>query len=482
MVLAVVATAASLAACSHSREVSDPADDPRCKVTTKPATGADDTAGGTIPATNPEAKKWGLDENCRYKGSGDFTVDLSKCPVGWDLNAGITNKRINLFTSVPHSGALAAYGAIGDGINSYFKHVNENGGIYGRKVNLKIFDDQYQPDQTRKNVDKAIEANEYAASFGLLGTANNLAVRSHMNEQCMGQYLTGASDNVLFDPGKYPWTSGFGLDYYNESSIWVSALEREYPEGAKVALVSIDNALGKAYLQGFKRAIKGTKFEIVTSQKNSPTAPNLDDQITTAAGTKADVAILIEAGTFCTQGIGAIEKKSWDPTVIVSNSCAQVETTFMPLQKQGLTGNGTETVRYYHAPDDADAADKQFAGLVSKTLKKHGLDSHNAQYANGWFWAWYITAILKDASVMKGGLNRATINIASHQYDTRYPLMAKGVKGTVNGVVDAYPFESGQVYEYEGATTKKAGAFAPVGTPIKNEGELGNYSKAKSQD
>lgn len=478
MVLAIVVTATSLAACSYSKEVSDPADDSRCKVTTKPATGKDDTADGAIPATNPDAKNWGLDEDCTYTGAGDFSIDLSKCPVGWDLNSGVTTK-INLFTSVPHSGALAAYGAIGDGMKSYFRYVNENGGIYGRKIDMKIFDDQYQPDLTRKNVDKAIESNEYAASFGLLGTANNLAVRSHMNKQCMGQYLTGASDNVLFDPGKHPWTSGFGLDYYNESAIWVEALKRQYPEGAKVALVSIDNALGKAYVQGFKRATKSTKFEVVTEQTNSPTAPNLDDQVTTAAGSKADVAILIEAGTFCTQGIGAIEKSSWDPTLIVSNSCAQIETTFAPLQKQGLTGNGTETVRYYYAPDDADVGDPRFAALVSKKLKEHGLDSHNAQYANGWFWAWYITAILKDASVMKGGLNRATINIASHQYNTRYPLMTEGVKGMVSGVTDAYPFESGQVYKYAGATGKKAGTFAPVGKPIKNEGELGNYTKAQ---
>src|SRR5690606_5356509 len=138
------------------------------------------------------------------------------------------------------------------------------------------------------------------------------------------------------------------------------------------------------------------------------------------------------------------------PTVITAQPCAQIPTVYGPLQRQGLTGNGTEVIRYYYAPTDSDNEDQQFADLYTRTLKAQGLDPNDAQNANGWFWAWYIVQVLKDAQVMRGGLNRANILVASRAYDSTYPLMVRGVRGHMNGVEDAYPFEAGRMYRYTG--------------------------------
>jgi branched-chain amino acid transport system substrate-binding protein len=117
--------------------------------------------------------------------------------------------------------------------------------------------------------------------------------------------------------------------------------------------------------------------------------------------------------------------------------------------------------------------------LYTDTVSAAGLDPKNAQFANGWFWAWYIVAALQDASVMKGGLTRASINIASHSYKSTYPLMVKGVEGDVSGVKDAYPFEAGGMYTYTGATPAATGHFEQSGPLIDNGGKLGNWEKAQ---
>jgi branched-chain amino acid transport system substrate-binding protein len=467
-------------ACSHEAS-KQAADEKKCG----PATSAAKKSGsaptdGSVPTPNPDSKNWGRSDGCVYTGPGDFSIDLSKCPASWDNNAGITADAIKLFTSMPHSGALAAYGAISDGIKTYLDYVNAHGGIGGRQVSIDVKDDQYQPDQTRKNVEEAAQSGDYAASFAVLGSPNNLNLVDYTNQNCIGQFMVAASDNQFGDPKNHPWTSGFGLDYYNESGIWASWIKEKFPQGAKVATISIGNALGQSYIDGFKRAVAQTDgIEIVDEQTNDVTAPNVDNEVTSAAASNADVVVVAEAGTFCTQAIGAIEKSSWDPVVVAAQPCAQIQTTYAPLGKQGLTGNGTNVVRYYYAPSDPDNPNKDFAKIYSDTVTAAGLDAANAQIANGWFWAWYIVQALQDASTMKGGLTRANINIAAHSYESTYPLMVKGVEGKVSGVEDAYPFEAGGMYTYTGATASSTGRFEQAGPLIDNGGKLGNWEQAK---
>ncbi|MFC4857752.1 ABC transporter substrate-binding protein [Actinophytocola glycyrrhizae] len=346
-ILAVTAATSALVACSHE-EARQAADEQKCGPSTSKPTPSGTAPEGTVPEPGPDAKNWGRSDDCVYTGPGDFTLDLSDCPSSFDNNAGITDEEIRLFTSMPHSGALAAYGAISEGIKTYFDYVNDNGGVQGRKVTIDVKDDQYQPDQTRRNVEEAVQSGEYAASFAVLGSPNNLNLRDYTNKNCVGQFMVAASDNEFGDPTNYPWTTGFGLDYYNESGIWASWIKERFPQGAKVATISIGNALGQAYINGFKRAVAQTDgIEIVDEQTNDVTAPNVDNEVTSAAASKADVVVVAEAGTFCTQTIGAIEKSSWDPVVVAAQPCAQIQTTYAPLGKQGLTGNGTNVVRYY---------------------------------------------------------------------------------------------------------------------------------------
>jgi branched-chain amino acid transport system substrate-binding protein len=476
-----MAAAAILIGCGSNGESSAEAGSARCggdavKNASEP------TSGEGIPGPNAALAEYGQsdDDPCVYEGPGGFSLDLADCPSDWDINAGISETEIRLFTSMPHSGALAAQGGIGDGIKSYVDYVNEQGGVAGRKIVFDIQDDQYQPDLTRRNVDSAIQSNDFAASYALLGTANNLNVREVMNEQCMPQLGVASSDVRFFDPQGYPWTTGFGLDRLTETDLWAQWLQEEYPDGAKVVMITMDNDLGKSYADGFRRAAEGTDLEIVGDELHDVAAPSIENQITSAAATKADVVLLNTAGAFCIQGLEGIEKSSWEPLIISGNACAQISTTYAPLAKQGATGNGSQVIRYYYAPTDPDADDPEFAQLLSDTVEAQGLDPANAQYANGWWWGWHLVQSIQDAATMKGGLNRANLVVANRSIDSTWPLMVDGVKGKSSGVEDAFPFEAGQMYRYEGASGSKLGKFEPVGPLIDNEGKLMNFQSTES--
>ena len=312
-------------------------------------------------------------------------------------------------------------------------------------------------------------SGDYAASFAIVGTANNGAVQEVMNSECMGQYLTGSSHPRWGDPQNYPWTTGMGLDYYSESNLWARYLEAKFPQGGRIEVVHINNDFGKIYADGLERALQGSNLTIAEKLAHDPQAPNLDNQITTAAASNAEALVLITAGTFCSQGLAAVEKSAWRPTVLVGNSCAQISTTFAPLTQQGLTGNGTGVVRYYYAPTDPDVEDQRFATLMTDTLSAAGLDPAEAQYSNGWFWGWYIAAVLQNASQLRGGLNRANMLVASYTIDQAWPMLISGVTSKTSGNDDAYLFESGQVYSYADGGWTKEGEF------VSNDGQQKNW-------
>src|SRR4051794_30456983 len=109
------------------------------------------TTGGSATASSDLGLIDGV-----YKGTSGFEIDPKDCPEDWDPKQGITDKEIDLFSSMPTSGPFAGFGLIGDGMKAYFKHINDTGGIDGRSIVLETKDDGYAPDKTKTNVDEAL--------------------------------------------------------------------------------------------------------------------------------------------------------------------------------------------------------------------------------------------------------------------------------------------------------------------------------------
>ena len=84
---------------------------------------------------------------------------------------------------MPYSGPASAYGVIGRAEVAYFKMINEQGGINGRKINLISLDDGYSPPRTVEQVRRLVEEEQVAFLFNTLGTPPNLAIRPYCNEQ-----------------------------------------------------------------------------------------------------------------------------------------------------------------------------------------------------------------------------------------------------------------------------------------------------------
>jgi branched-chain amino acid transport system substrate-binding protein len=412
-----------------------------------------------------------------YKGPNDFTLDPADCPEDWDPKQGITDTEIKLFQSLPKSGPVAGFGLIADGINSYFKTVNEAGGIDGRQIVLDVKDDGYQPDKTKSNVDEALGSGNYAALFTVLGTPNNLAVWDATNDECMPQLFNGTGAPQWGDIENHPWTTGMQLDYFTEAGLWAKWLQAEHPDAKTVAAVAFNNDFGKSYVDGFNRAIEGTDLKIVTQEYHEPTAANLTNQFTTMAATKADVVLIETTGAFCTQAMSELEKSAtWKPIAIMSGTCGSLSQFFQPLVDQGQTGAGTHIVQYFKDVNDPAFANDPEVQKFHEVAKAQGLDDKQTTYATGWLFAIYMEDVLKRAATYQGGLDRGNIMLAARNIDFENPLVLDGIKQQTAGAKDAYLNEGGRMAVYTVSDPKQLGTFVQDGDLIDLNGKIGNYS------
>jgi branched-chain amino acid transport system substrate-binding protein len=433
-------------------------------------------AGGTAAASG--GGEFGLIDGV-YKGGDGFELDPATCPDDWDPMQGITDDSITFFSSMPKAGPLAGFGLIADGINSYFKYINDkNGGVDGHKLTLEVKDDAYMPDKTKSNVDEALGENKYAGMLTIIGTPNNLAVWDTLNDECMPQLLNGTGYPGWGDITNHPWTTGMQLDYASEAGLWAEWLKKEHPDKTKVAALTFNNDFGKSYVSGFNHFIKDSDIQVVDQEFHEPTAPDVTNQLTTIAASGADVVLLETTGTFCTQAMAELEKNTtFNPIVIMSGTCGSLSQFFQPLVDQGLTGADTYIIQYLKDVNDAQFANDDIVKLFHETAKAQGLDDKQTTYATGWIFAMFMEAIVKEAATYEGGINRGNIAVAARHITYQNPFALDGIKQGTDFAKDAYLFEGGQMAKYtiDPNDKTKLGSFVKEGELIDNNGDLGNY-------
>jgi branched-chain amino acid transport system substrate-binding protein len=133
---------------------------------------------------------------------------------------GVTDTEIKIGQTMPYSGPVSAYGVIGRTEAAYFKMINEQGGVNGRKINLISLDDAYSPPKTVEQVRRLVEQERVAFLFNTLGTPPNTAIRQYLNDNKIPQLFVATGAAKWNDPKHFPWTMGFQPNYQLEARIY----------------------------------------------------------------------------------------------------------------------------------------------------------------------------------------------------------------------------------------------------------------------
>jgi branched-chain amino acid transport system substrate-binding protein len=243
---------------------------------------------------------------------------------------GASDTEIKIGQTMPFSGAASAYATIGKAEAAYFRMINEQGGINGRKINLIAYDDGYNPAKTVEQTRRLVESDEVLLVFGSLGTAHNAAVQKYLNDNKVPQLSLATGATRFSDPVNFPWTMAANPNYQTEARIYGRYILANHPN-AKIGILYQNDDFGKDYVVGLKQAL-GDKAAsmIVAEAAYEPTEPTIDSQIVRLKSAGADVFYDISTPKFAAQAIRKIVELDWKPVHILTINSSSVGGVLKP--------------------------------------------------------------------------------------------------------------------------------------------------------
>jgi branched-chain amino acid transport system substrate-binding protein len=358
---------------------------------------------------------------------------------------GVSTHEITIGGTVPLTGEAAAFGSVGPGAKAYFDYVNARGGVYGRKIVYRYYDDGYDPGRTVQLTRQLVEQDKVFAIFNSVGTANNIAIRDYLNAMKVPQLFSGdGSDAIGATPKKYPYTMGFLQSYRGEGAVYGRDLVRRSPR-AKVAVLFENTDLGTDMTRGLSRAIAGKGPTIVGSEAYEYTATDVSSQIAQLKATGADTLMLFATPKFMIQAVVATHKLGWKPQLYVAS--VSIEPTIMGIATVNapeLT-RGALSVAFVKNPNDPIWAKDRALALYRRIMRTYDPAGKPSDVYNwyGMTVAWTMVETLRAAgrNPTRAGLLRA----ATHLNLRGNPFLLPGI---VIRTTPAQYFPLAQVYLY----------------------------------
>ena len=282
-------------------------------------------------------------------------------------DVGASDSEIKIGNILAYSGPVSSLGVIGKVEAAYFKKINDEGGINGRKINFISYDDAYSPPKTVEQARKLIESDEVLLIFNPVGTPTNAAIQKYMNSKKVPQLLVGGGATRWNNPAEFPWTMGFQPNYQTEGRIFAKYILKAKPD-ARIAVLYQNDDLGKDYLKGLKDGLGSKSSMIIMEESYEISEPTIDSHIVKMRASGADVFISIALPKGAAQSIRKVSEIGWKPLFILSSIGASIGTVIRPAGFENA--QGIISTAYLKDPSDPqwanDEAKQRFDAFIAK--------------------------------------------------------------------------------------------------------------------
>lgn len=362
---------------------------------------------------------------------------------------GVTDTEIKVGQSAAFSGPASVYGQISTAESDYFKMINDQGGVNGRKINLIALDDGYSPPKTIEVVRRLIEEDRVAILFQTIGTAPNAAIRKYVNQKKVPDIWLGSGASMFVaDPAAFPWSIPFQPSYRLEGQMYGKFI-LTHDADAKIGILYQNDDLGRDYVNGLKDAL-GDKFDkmVIKSLSYEVTDPTIDSQILQLQASGADLLYDASTPKFAAMSVRKVADINWHPLHIIDSNGSGVKPA---LESAGLDKSvGVITAQYLKDPTDPgwadDAGMKQFQAWRAKYAPES--DPANPVWAYGYTMAQALVVVLKQAGddLSRENILRAATNLPD---TTTLPMVLPGIKIS-SSPTDYRPMKSMRLSRFDG--------------------------------
>jgi ABC-type branched-subunit amino acid transport system substrate-binding protein len=359
---------------------------------------------------------------------------------------GASDTEIKVGNIMPYSGPASSYGVIGKTEDAFFRMINAEGGVNGRKINFISYDDAYSPPKAIEQARKLVESDEVLLIFQPLGTPSNSAIMKYMNAKKVPQLFVASGGTKFGDPKNFPWTMGFQPNYQSEGRIYAKYIRDHYPD-SKIAVFWQNDDAGKDQFKGLKDGL-GDKVSMIIADKSYEVSdPSIDSQIVALHDSGADIFFSWAAPKGSAQAIRKVGELGWKPKFFLANTATSVASVLKPA---GLENSkGIISTAYLKDPTDPawkdDAAVQKWRAFMDKYYPDG--DKANANNLYGYVEAEAMVQVLKQCgdNLTRENVMKQAANLKNFHSE----LMLPGI--TVNTSPDDYfPIEQMQLIRFNG--------------------------------
>ena len=359
---------------------------------------------------------------------------------------GASDTEIKIGNIMPYSGPASAYASIGKAEAAYFKKVNDEGGINGRKITFVTYDDGYSPPKAMEQTRKLVESDEVLLVFQALGTPSNTATQKYLNSKKVPQLFVGSGASKWGDPQSFPWTMGWQPTYQSEGRIYAKYILDKHPNG-KIAVLWQNDDSAKDTLKGLREGLGDKAGMIVADKSYEVTDPTVDSQIVALKDSGADIFLTFTAPKAAAQAIRKVAELGWKPVFFLSNTSTSVATVLRPAGFDNAKGI-LSTAYLKDATDPAwkdDPATKAWLAYMDKYFPDG--DKSNANNIYGYVAAQALVQVLKQCgdNLTRENVMKQAANLKGFTSE----MMLPGISANTSAS-DFYPLEQMQLMRFDG--------------------------------
>ncbi len=345
-----------------------------------------------------------------------FLAAMVVMVFGFTFNAmaeeGVTDTEIHLGQWGPQTGPAAAWGSVSRGTGDYFKMINAEGGINGRKIVYHMFDDAYNPAKTKAGVKELQEGTGIFAWASGVGTTPGLAVRDYILKRKIPWIGPATGSSHWIDPPSKYLFAVYPLYYIEAKTLVRHAVENM---GLKrVAIAYLNDDYGKNGLTAARKELIAHGMKLVAEVPVELKDQDMKPHIMKLRQSKADMVLMWVTPGHAVRLVGTSKAMKFTPQFMTVSTCSDFP-MMMSISK-GLF-QGVIATTFGELPDS-----------TLPLIQKYKKDVHGQFAAKDERWGLFYYAGIVFVEPLVEGLKRAGRDLTREGLITAMESI-KGFKG-----------------------------------------------------